>query len=52
MNGERYCDTLTEFFFPRFDEIDAYDIYFQQHCATCHTGGVAIRLSRKRVMNC
>ena len=46
MNGERYRDMLTEFFFPRFDEIDSYDIYFQQYGATSLTAGITMDLLR------
>ena len=45
---ECYRDMLTEFFFQRFDEIDSYDIYFQQDGATSHTAGITIDLLRQK----
>ena len=37
VNSVRYVNMLEEFFFPRLDELDLGDIWFQQDGATAHT---------------
>ena len=46
VNGERYCAMLSEFLFPKIEEDDMVDIWFQQDKATCHTANVTIDLLR------
>ena len=46
VNGERYCAMLNEFLFPKIEEDDMDDNWFQQHGATCHTTNVTIDLLR------
>jgi len=37
VNDVRYRGILEDFFFPRMEEVDIDDIWFQQDRATCHT---------------
>ena len=46
VNGERYRAMLNEFLFPKIEEDDMDDIWFQQDGATCHTANVTIDLLR------
>ena len=46
VHGERYRAMLNEFFFPKIEEDDMDDIWFQQYGATCHTANVTIDLLR------
>ena len=46
VNGERYRAMLNEFVFPKSEEDDMDDIWFQQDEATCHTANVTIDLLR------
>ncbi len=43
VNGERYRDMLNELF-PKIEEDDMDDIWFQQDGATCHTAKVTLEL--------
>ena len=45
-NGERYRAMLNEFLFPKIEEDDMDDIWFQQGRATCHTANVTIDVLR------
>ena len=45
-NGERYCAMLNEFLFPKIEEDEMDDIWFQQDGATYHTTNVTIDLLR------
>ena len=54
VNGERYRAMLNEFLFPKIEEDDLDEIWFQQDEATCHTGNVTIDLredSTARIQN-
>ena len=44
VNGERYRAMFNEFLFPKIEEDDMDDIWFQQDGATFHTSNVAIDL--------
>ena len=44
VNGKRYHAMLNEFLFPKIEEDDMNDIWFQQDGATCHTANVTIDL--------
>ena len=46
VNGERYRAMLNEFLFPKIEEDDMDDIWFQQDRPTCHTANVTIDLLR------
>ena len=46
VNGERYGTMLNEFLFPKIEEGDMDDIWFQEDGATCHTVNVTIDLLR------
>ena len=46
VNGERYRAMLNEFLFPKIEEDDMDDIWFQQDGATCHTTNIIIDLLR------
>lgn len=48
VNGVRYREMLTNFFWPEVDALDADDLYFQQDGATCHTSGETIELLREK----
>jgi len=43
-NGVRYRGMLKDFFFPRMEEEDIDDIWFQPDSSTCHTANVTIGL--------
>jgi len=44
VNGVRYRGKLEDFFFPRMEEEDIDDIWFQQDGASCQTANVTIGL--------
>ena len=46
VNGKRYRAMLNEFLFPKIEEDDMGDIWFQQDRATCHTANVTNDLLR------
>ena len=46
VNGERYRAILNEFLFPKIDEDDMDDIWYEQDGATCHTTNLTIDLLR------
>ena len=46
VNGKRYHAMLNEFLFPRIEEDDMDDIWFQQDGATCYTANVILDLLR------
>ena len=46
VNGECYRAILNEFLFPKIEEDDMEDIWFQQDGATSHTANVTIDLLR------
>ena len=47
VNGIRYRAMIKEFLFPKLDDIDADDIWFQQDGATCHTANETMNLLKK-----
>ena len=51
VNGERCRDMLNEFLFPKIEEDDMGDIWFQQDGTTCHTANVTINLLRTAFEN-
>lgn len=48
VNGERYNRMINEFLWPKLEEIDTSDLYFQQDGATCHTTRENIALLRRK----
>ena len=44
VNGKRYRAMLNEFMFPKIEEDDMDDIWFQQDVATCQKANVTIDL--------
>ena len=46
VNSDRYLNMLQEFFFPRLDELDLGDIWFQQDGATAHTSRASMAVLR------
>ncbi|CAK9799243.1 Transposable element Tc3 transposase [Anthophora plagiata] len=46
VSGDRYRAMLSNFLFPKIEEDDIDDIWFQQDGATCHTANVTIDLLR------
>lgn len=44
VNGVRYKAMINQFLFPKIDDLDADDIWFQQDGATCHTANETINL--------
>ena len=38
VNGERYREMVSNLFLPKMQELDLYDMWFQQDGATYHTG--------------
>jgi hypothetical protein len=47
VNSDRYVNMLEEFFFPRLDELDLGDIWFQQDGATAHTSRASMAVLRE-----
>ena len=48
INGERYRDMLAEFLWPKLDDMDLTDVWFQQDGATCHTSNATIALLHQK----
>lgn len=46
VNGVRYRNMITDFFWEQLEGIDIEDLWFQQDGATCHTAGETIQLLR------
>lgn len=44
VNGVRYRNTMTEFFWEQLKDMDIENFWFQQHGASCHTAGETIQL--------
>ena len=44
VNGERYRALINQFLFPKIEENDIEENWFQQDGATCHTANVKIDL--------
>lgn len=48
INGERYRSMLSNFLWPKFDNMDLDGIWFQQNGATCHTSNDTINILKER----
>lgn len=48
VNGERYRSMITNFLWPKLEEVDLDNIWFQQDGATCHTATASIELLREK----
>jgi Helix-turn-helix domain (DUF4817) len=48
VNGVRYREMLTNFLWPRLDQMDIQNVWFQQDGATCHTSGETIALLHEK----
>ena len=48
VNAERYRTMLTEFLWPKLDELDVNDVWFQQDGASSHTSRETIALLRSK----
>jgi len=48
VNGERYRSMITNFLWPKLEEVDLYNIWFQQDGATCHTARATTELLREK----
>lgn len=48
VNGVRYREMITDFFWPEVDVLNTDDLYFQQDGATCHTSRETIALLHER----
>lgn len=44
VNGERYRTMITDFFWPKLNDINVDDMWFQQDGATCHTADATINI--------
>lgn len=47
VNSERYVNMLDDFLFPRLDELDLGDVWFQQDGATAHTSRASMDVLRE-----
>ena len=47
VNSDRYVNMLQDFFFPRVDELDLGDTWFQQDGATAHTSRASMAALRE-----
>lgn len=48
VNGERYRSMISNFLWPKLDNIDTEDMWFEQDGATCHTEHAAMDILRDR----
>lgn len=48
VNGERYRDMITSFLWPKIEENNLHELWFQQDGATCHTMTDTIALLRQK----
>ncbi|CAI6355943.1 unnamed protein product [Macrosiphum euphorbiae] len=48
VNGERYRSMINNFFWPKLDDMDTEDMWFQQDGATCHTARATMDILRER----
>ncbi|MFR7076297.1 DUF4817 domain-containing protein [Streptococcus pneumoniae] len=48
VNGERYRSMITNFFWPKLDDMDTDDMWFQQDGATCHTAHATMDILHER----
>ena len=48
VNGLRYRIIINEFLWPKLEDMDVNDVYFQQDSASCHTNGETIGLLREK----
>ena len=48
VNGNRYRSMITEYFWPRLDDMDLENMWFQQDGATSHTSNATIDLLETR----
>lgn len=47
VNSDRYVNMLEQFLFPRLDELDLGDFWFQQDGATAHTSRASMAVLRE-----
>lgn len=48
INGERYRTMLTDFFWPKLNDMEVDDMWFQQDGATCHTADATMDILHER----
>lgn len=48
VNGERYRTMITDFFWPKLNDMDVDDMWFQQDGATCHTADATMDILHER----
>lgn len=48
VNGERYRQMLNNFLWPRLEDMDLNNLYFQQDGATCHTARETLNLLQEK----
>lgn len=48
VNGDRYRTMITDFFWPRLNNMNMNDMWFQQDGATCHTADATMNILRER----
>ena len=46
VNGGRYRDMISNFFWPKMQELDLHEMWFQKDCVTCHTARITMDLLR------
>ena len=48
VNGFRYRTIINEFLWPKLEDMDVDDVYFQHEGATCHTNSKTISFLREK----
>lgn len=48
VNGERYRSMITDFLWPKLNDMDVADMWFQQDGATCHTAHATMEILHER----
>ena len=48
VNGLRYRTIINEFLWPKLEDMDVNDVYFQQDSASSHTSGETFGLLREK----
>ena len=48
LNGSHYRTMINEFLWPKLEDMNVEDVYFQQDGATCQTNGETVGLVREK----
>ena len=51
INGNRYQEMITDFFWHELENMDLVNMWFQQDGATCHTANATLNLLHEKFPN-